>query len=287
MRWDGHAVEARIYAEDPEAGFLPSSGRVVRVRWPSGVRVDTVIAQGDVVSDRYDPLLAKLIAHGSDRADALRRLRAALDETLVLGVRTNLRYLRWLLDQPEMRQGQMRTDTLDRLRPPPSSAIPDHAWRAAGRALLESGPSGTWGGGWRGNTAAVVRIAHDGEERRVELIGPSNAEVAVGGGRAFVDVDGQSEELVLAAAPTVEEAVRHAAAHAGGTAVLVAPMPGRVIAVRVEEGGSVETHAAIVVLEAMKMEHAVVTPLAGTVTRIAVKVGQQVQRGDLLAEVSA
>jgi biotin carboxyl carrier protein len=111
--------------------------------------------------------------------------------------------------------------------------------------------------------------------------------VAVVGGAAFVVVGGQSEELALAMPPSVEEAVRHAAAQAGGIATLTAPMPGRVIAVRASQGESVQAHAALVVLEAMKMEHAVVTPLAGTVTRIAVKVGQQVERGDLLAEVSA
>jgi biotin carboxyl carrier protein len=104
---------------------------------------------------------------------------------------------------------------------------------------------------------------------------------------AHVDVDGQSLELSLAAPPSIEEAVRHAAAHAGGVAALTAPMPGRVIAVRAAEGASVQAHQPLVVIEAMKMEHAVVTPIAGTVTSVAVKVGQQVQRGDLLAEVSA
>jgi len=104
---------------------------------------------------------------------------------------------------------------------------------------------------------------------------------------AYADVEGQSLELSLAMPPSVEEAVRHAAAHAGGVAALTAPMPGRVIAVRAAEGASVLAHQALVVIEAMKMEHAVVTPLAGTVTRMAVSVGQQVQRGDLLAEVSA
>jgi biotin carboxyl carrier protein len=125
------------------------------------------------------------------------------------------------------------------------------------------------------------------EERRVEVSSTGSVAVAVDGATAHVDVEGQSLELSLATAPSVEEAVRHAAAHAGGSAVLIAPMPGRVIAVRAAEGASVVAHQAIVVVEAMKMEHAVVTPLAGTLTRVAVAVGQQVQRGDLLAEVSA
>jgi excisionase family DNA binding protein len=287
VHWRGHAIEARIYAEDPDAGFLPASGHIARLRWPSGVRVDTAIKEGDLVSDRYDPLLAKVIAHGRTRGEALGGLCDALDKTLLLGVRTNLRYLRWLLDQPVMRDGEMHTDTLEKLSLPAPGQPSEEAWRAAAIALLEAGPRGAWGGGWRANAPAAVRLRHGEEERRVELAGSSSAEVAVLGGAAFVDVGGQSEELTLAMPPSVEEAVRHAAAQAGGIATLTAPMPGRVIAVRASHGAWVQAHTALVVLEAMKMEHAVVTPLAGTVTRIAVKVGQQVERGDLLAEVSA
>jgi excisionase family DNA binding protein len=287
VRWTGHAVEARLYAEDPDAGFLPATGRVLRLRWPSGVRVETALREGDLVSDRYDPLLAKLISHGSSRSDALARLRAALDETLVLGVRTNLRFLRWLLDQPVMRNGEVRIDTLGNLPIPPPPVPGEGAWSTAAAALLDAAPHGPWGGGWRTAATAAVRMRHGEEERRVELRDAGEADVAVEGGVAHVDVEGQSLELALAMPPSVEEAVRHAAAHAGGVATLTAPMPGRVIAVRAAEGGSVIAHQALVVIEAMKMEHAVVTPLAGTVMRVAVKVGQQVQRGDLLAEVSA
>ncbi len=287
VRWSGHAVEARLYAEDPDAGFLPASGRLLRLCWPDGVRVDSGVREGDAVSDRYDPLLAKVIAHGRTRDEALARLRAALAQTRVLGVRTNLRFLRWLLDQPVMRDGQVRTDTRGRLPLPPPPEPDDAAWNAAARALLASGPHGPWSGGWRVAAPAAVRMRFGAEERRVELRGGESLAVAVDGGTAHVDVDGQSLELSLAEAPSIEEAVRHAAAHSGGTATLTAPMPGRVVAVRAAEGASVVAHQAIVVIEAMKMEHAVVTPLAGTLTHVAVAVGQQVQRGDLLAEVSA
>ncbi len=285
VRWSGHAIEARLYAEDPDAGFLPAAGRILRLQWPDGVRVDTGIRAGDVVSDRYDPLLAKLIAYGGTRREALSRLRAALDETLVLGVRTNLRFLRWLLDQPVMGDGQVRTDTLARLTMPPP-ALPDAAWAGAASALLEAGGHGPWTGGWRGAAPAAVRLRRGDDELRVEPLAGS-VTVAVDGGTAYVDVEGQSTEFSLATPPSVEEAARHAAAHAGGSAVLTAPMPGRVIAIRAAEGASVIAHQPIVVIEAMKMEHGVVTPLAGTLTRVAVSVGQQVQRGDLLAEVSA
>jgi excisionase family DNA binding protein len=287
VRWSGHAIEARLYAEDPDAGFLPATGRLLRLRWPGEIRVETGVREGDLVSDRYDPLLAKLIAHAPTRAEALARLCDALDETLVLGVRTNLRFLRWLLDQPVMRDGEVRTDTLATLGMPPAPIPDDAAWSDAAAALLEQEPAGPWSGGWRGAGTAAVRMHCGDEERRVELAGSGTSEVVVEGGVAHVDVEGQSLELSLAMPPSVEEAVRHATAHAGGSAALIAPMPGRVIAVRAVEGASVLAHQALVVIEAMKMEHAVVTPLAGTVTRIAVTVGQQVQRGDLLAEVSA
>jgi acetyl-CoA/propionyl-CoA carboxylase biotin carboxyl carrier protein len=287
VRWSGHAIEARLYAEDPDAGFLPATGRLLRIRWPGGVRVETGVREGDLVSDRYDPLLAKLIAHGPTRSEALTGLRAALDETLVLGVRSNLRFLRWLLDQPVMRDGKVRIDTLAHLTMPSAPELSDAAWSAAASALAEAGPHDSWGGGWRGAAPASVRVQYGDEERRIELGEPPAAEVAVEDGVAYVDVEGQSLELSLAAPPSVEEAVRHAAAHAGGMAALTAPMPGRVIAVRAAEGASVQAHQPLVVIEAMKMEHAVVTPMAGTVTSVAVKVGQQVQRGDLLAEVSA
>ncbi|MGZ6372246.1 MAG: ATP-binding protein, partial [Candidatus Limnocylindria bacterium] len=287
VRSAGHAIEARIYAEDPDAGFLPATGRVLRLRWPDGVRVETGIRESDVVSDRYDPLLAKVIAHGRTRAEALTTLRSSLDQTVILGVRTNLRFLRWLLDQPVMRDGEMRIDTIASLALPPAPVPAASAWSAAGSALLEAGPFGPWAGGWRTAAPAAARMRFGDEERRVELGVPAGPEVAVEGGIAHVDVDGQSLALSLAMPPSVDEAVRHAAAHAGGVAALTAPMPGRVIAVRAAEGEPVVAHQPVVVIEAMKMEHAVATPLAGTVTRLAVRVGQQVQRGDLLAEVSA
>ena len=287
VRWSGHAIEARLYAEDPDAGFLPATGRLLRLRWPEGVRLETGVVEGDLVLDRYDPLLAKIIAHAPTRPEALAKLRSALEETLVLGVRTNLRFLRWLLDTDVMRDGEVRIDTLAQLDLPTAPEPDPNAWSAAASALLASRQASPWGGGWRGGAVAAARLRFGDEERRVEVGAGDTVAVALDDDTAHVDVEGQSLELSLAEPPSVEEAVRHAAAQAGGTAALIAPMPGRVIAVRVASGTSVSAHQPIVVIEAMKMEHAVVTPLAGTVTRLGVVVGQQVQRGDLLAEVSA
>jgi len=290
----GHAVEARLYAEDPAAGFLPATGRIAHLRWPQTIRVDAGFDAGDDVSDRYDPMLAKLIAHGPTREAALDRLRTALAETQVLGVRTNLAFLRWLVDQPIVRDGEVRTDAIEALQLPDPEDPSDEAWRTAAVAAVAGGllPGGVWGGGWRSNAPPVVRVRCAEEERTVELpVDPEPPPPAVAvdsaSGEVHVDVAGQSVAFALAPAPTVDEAVRHAASHADGHAVLIAPMPGRVIALRVAEGASVEAHAPVVVIEAMKMEHAVVSPLTGIVRRIAVREGQQVQRGDVLAEVSA
>jgi acetyl-CoA/propionyl-CoA carboxylase biotin carboxyl carrier protein len=289
----GHAMEVRLYAEDPEHGFLPAAGSILALDWPRDIRVETGIRAGDLVTDRYDPMLAKLIAHGATRAETLERMRAALGETRVLGVRTNLRFLRWLLDQPVMREGEVRTDTIGEMSVPGPPRAGDEAWRAAATAARAAGllPGDEWGGGWRLNAPPSVRLRLGEEERRVALTAAAADGVAVAAdpaaGAVHVEVEGQSLEFRVAAPPTVEEAVRHAGVHGAEHAVLSAPMPGRVIAVRVAEGASVQAHQAVVVLEAMKMEHAVVTPLAGTLTRLAVAEGQQVQRGDVLAEVSA
>jgi excisionase family DNA binding protein len=298
VRLVGHAIEARLYAEDPEAGFLPATGPLLALRWPTGpgVRVDAGVIAGDRVSDRYDPMLAKIICHGRDRGEALARLRAALDQTEVLGVRTNLRFLRWLLAQPVARDAQLRTDTIAELDLPRAPVPGDEAWQAAARALLAAPVerAGPWGGGWRPNAPASLRLVAGPEERRVTLEASpegsapedSARPVIVEDGVAYAAIEGQTVEFRIARPPSVEEAVRHAAT-AEGHAALVAPMPGRVVAVRVAEGEPVAANAPVVVIEAMKMEHAVTAPFPATVTRVLVSEGQQVRRGDLLAEVTA
>jgi acetyl-CoA/propionyl-CoA carboxylase, biotin carboxylase, biotin carboxyl carrier protein len=285
-RLSGHAIEVRLYAEDPEHGFLPASGRIVDVAWPDGVRVDTGIRAGDVVSDRYDPMLAKLIVHAPTRPAALARLREALDATRLLGVTTNLRYLRWLLRSDPMRAGEVRTDTLAALGVPEPPQLAEEDWQRAAVALGSGESAGPWGGAWRLNAPPALRLRAADEERSV-LVAPGVEPALTDGAGAFVDLDGRSVTITVAPPPTVEEAVRHAAAATDGHAILTAPMPGRVIAVRARNGSAVEAGSPVVVIEAMKMEHAVATPIAGTVDRIAVAEGQQVQRGDVLAEVSA
>jgi 3-methylcrotonyl-CoA carboxylase alpha subunit len=292
----GHAIEVRVYAEDAEADFLPATGRVERLAWPTGagIRVDAGIDAGSEVGPRFDPMLAKIAAHGPDRTTALARLEDALDRTIVLGLTTNLRFLRWLVRQDAVRKGQVRIDTLARTWPPDDWAdragIPEGAWQAAGRALAGDG----WLGGWRLNGPARVRLDGEGVQRMVNLP-PGGAEapgrleepdVVVAGSTAHVDVAGRSVPIRLAPAPDVDRAARAASGQLGGGAVeVVAPMPGSILAVHVAGRAAVEAGDAIATLEAMKMEHAVVAPIAGRVTELRVRAADQVTRGDVLAVV--
>jgi acetyl/propionyl-CoA carboxylase alpha subunit len=137
----GHAVEVRLYAEDPRT-FLPQAGRIERLRLPRAIRVDAGVAEGDDVGTRYDPMIAKLIAHGPTRAEALARLRDALAETEVVGVTTNLPFLRWLVAHPALAAGETTTAFLVD-HPPlsePPLRLPEGPWRGAFRLNLPSPP---------------------------------------------------------------------------------------------------------------------------------------------------
>ncbi len=306
-----HAIEVRLYAEDADDGFVPATGRVERLVWPTGtdrhVRVDPGIELGTDVDDRFDPMLAKIIAAGRDRADALRRLEAALDGTTVLGLTTNLRFLRWLVRQPVVRAGEARIDTLDRIWPADAPARvgvpPDAAWSTAARLLDRAGPAeqggaaadgrstdpDPWAGGWRLNARPRIRIAaEDGTERTVEVpidpLGVQPAAVVGPDGSVHVDIGGRSVAFRVAPAPDVERAARAAGHHGPTSGEVVSPMPGSVLAVHVAVGATVEAGDPIVTLEAMKMEHVVVAPVAGTIVELAVRVADQVRRGQILAQ---
>ena len=167
----GHAVEVRLYAEDAENGFLPATGRIEALRWPAGegIRVDAGIELGSEIGGRFDPMLAKIVAWGPDRAAALARLAGALDGTVVLGLVTNLRFLRWLVRQPVVLDGQARTDVLTRIWPPDTwtemTEIPEEAWVAAAAELVaDTDPGDPWAGGWRLNAPRSVRVASDDDD---------------------------------------------------------------------------------------------------------------------------
>jgi excisionase family DNA binding protein len=314
VRIDGHAIEARLYAEDPWNGFLPAAGPVLGVRWPSGpgLRVDAGIGLGDEVGTRYDPLLAKLIATASDRDTALTNLRDALATTRILGVTTNRQFLAALLAVPEVAIGEARTDTVD-TRWHPDTTLPDAAWVSAGSALLELSS-----GGFRLNGPRHLAVEIDGRRHDVAVeIDGRRREVAVGvtavvaagapGARApeaaqetkaafawapdppdgvVLDVDGRAVRARIAPPPTIDSALRAAHHGAAATAAITAPMPGIVAGVRVRAGEAVEAHQVLIVLEAMKMENAVSAPADGVVDRVLVRTGQAVQRGDVLVELA-
>jgi excisionase family DNA binding protein len=289
VRPSGHAIEVRLYAEDPTEGFLPATGRIEALRWPAGegIRVDAGVELGTEIGARFDPMLAKIIAHGPDRGTALGRLTDALDETLVLGLTTNLRFLRWLIRRPEIVDGEARIDTLDRIWPDDEAdrrEISEAAWQAAARLL--------GGGAWRLNALPAIRLAADAVERDVSVepaTDDAGVEAVLADGVVHVDVDGRSVAIRPASPPDVDRAARAAAAHAhvGGAAEVVAPMPGSVLAVHVGVGDTVAGGDPIVTLEAMKMEHVVAASAPGLVAELAVRPGDQVTRGATLATIEA
>jgi acetyl-CoA/propionyl-CoA carboxylase biotin carboxyl carrier protein len=292
IRPSGHAVEVRLYAEDAELDFLPATGTAELLRWPEGdgIRVDAGIDEGSVIGGRFDPMLAKVIAHGADRDEALDRLARALDDTRILGLVTNLRFLRWLVREPVVRDGEARIDTLDRIWPPDDWAdrtrVPDAVWATAARLLAEDTTPSPWAGGWRLNGAPRIRIATDDDARSVtpQPAHTDAATDAVGSGDlVYVDVEGRSVAFRFAPPPDVDRAARAAAAHAsGGASELAAPMPGTVLAVHGRVGDQVDAGQAIITLEAMKMEHLVAAPFAGRLAELAVAPGDQVTRGQML-----
>ena len=206
----------------------------------------------------------------------------------MLGLTTNLRFLRWLVRRPEVIRGEARIDTLDAIWPagPAAFQIPDWAWAEAAR-LLDAG-------GWRLNGPARARLIADeggeGRERTIEpaIEPPDPAAAAIReGDRVHLAVDGRSVAFRVAPPPDVDRAARAAAAHGagGGSSDVVAPMPGAVLAVHAVVGETVEDGAPIVTLEAMKMEHVVGSPSAGQVAELLVGVGDQVVRGQLLGRI--
>ncbi len=321
----GHAVEARVYAEDPAVGFLPTGGDVLGLVEPSapGVRVDSGLAVGTVVGSDYDPMLAKVIAHAVDRPSALSALDRALADTAVLGVTTNVEFLRFLLADPDVVAGRLDTGLLDRRTVDFAAAQPgdDELVAAAAHKWLSSWPvqaGNLWAvpSGWRIGRHApfTVRLRAGERTDHVHLTGTPDAATAVvesGQSRtvsAFFDdgllaltLDGLRTEYRVAAAEgrvwlsragctsvidEVREApVRPDEAHSGD-AELVSPMPGSVVAVNVADGDMVDVGAVVVAVEAMKMEHSLTAPVDGKV-HLLVAVGDQVKVGQPLARITA
>jgi 3-methylcrotonyl-CoA carboxylase alpha subunit len=332
----GHAIEARIYAEDPERGFLPSTGKLIHLVPPhesASVRVDTGVEQGDSITPFYDPMLAKLIVHAPDRAGALARMRAALAEYRIVGVASNVEFLGRLVATASFANADLDTALIEREQAAlfPAAAAPSaDLWRvaalaeverdaAAARAAAERAPdpASPWRAldGWRLNGQAVRRLGfrHSETLREIDL-------AARGPGRWSVSLDGVTSSATVAmhagdrlvvtlderrlAATVVAQGERRHVFLAGESAVLtrvdrlgiegaehdeegaglLAPMPGKVIALLVQPGAAVEKGAPLLVLEAMKMEHTISAPHAGTVKAFRFAAGEQVAEGAELVD---
>jgi propionyl-CoA carboxylase alpha chain len=322
---DGHAIEVRLYAEDVPAGFLPATGTLHRFRIPElpGVRVDTGVEDGSVVGTHYDPMLAKVIARGRTRAEAARTLARALQRAELHGVTTNRDLLVGILREEEFLAG--RTDTGYLTRHPDlvsgkwCSGTTFHA-QAAAAALAsqvvnraEARVLGGLPSGWRNVGGMPQRVAYtlgeetlevayafrrsgldvavDGEPLAARLVSaaPDVVELEIDGVRrrytvhrvpGWSFVDGPDGSAALADVPRFADP--NAVAHAGS---LLAPMPGGVVRVLAAPGDAVAAGQALVVLEAMKMEHTVVAPVDGVVGEVKVGAGDQVETGQVLVVV--
>ncbi len=360
IRFLGHAVEARLYAEVPEAGFLPASGPVLLWREPrgEGVRVESGVTTGDSISPYYDPLLAKIVAYGEDRAEALRKLERALSQTVLLGIPSNRAFLRRLILHPEHLAGQITTGFIDTfrddlmlsasgmLRKTPvdpiavDAAIFAAVWRVTtegepvrwrnnmGRPLLERFIVVEAGDGPSPEGALHVEVAFtpasatrfevvavaEGSRRShsVELRNRQGNEIAaeVDGRRSSATVvagDGDvwwvavNDEMValrwqspFPAPRTRSQGVEAGRGQAGKRTdfveqpgMVVAPLPGQVVAVHIAVGQMIQRGEPVVVLEAMKMEHIVRATQDGEVIALVVAQGDQVRHGAPLLEIRA
>ncbi|TVT58973.1 MAG: acetyl/propionyl/methylcrotonyl-CoA carboxylase subunit alpha [Azoarcus sp. PHD] len=330
----GHALEARIYAEDPDKGFLPSTGKLVHLAPPAEglhVRVDTGVEEGDEISPHYDPMIAKLIVWDVNRDRALARMLQALADYRVVGVSNNIEFLSRLTACPAFSTADLDTGLIEREKSylfPEGEVVPDEVFqvaalaellreteRAAKAAVRDPDPRSPWHArdGWRMNATAqrTLMFRHGEAEHsvnvsylpgayrlecngrsvvargelnprgllRVDLDGMRlDATVIAAAGRRHVFVQGRAWQLAAI------DPLHHSGEGGGSEGGLLAPMPGKVIALVAAEGAKVEKGAPLLILEAMKMEHTINAPAAGTVKAFRFAVGDQVGDGAELVE---
>ncbi len=302
---DGHAFEARLYAEDPQNGFLPSTGKIWHLAWPQAaafqnapqaLRIDSGVQGGDTITPYYDPMIAKIIAHGKTRNEALNRLEQALLSIKIAGPKTNLDFLRRLTAHGDFREGDFDTGFIDRnmeqLVPPIDTACLE---TIALGALLKTGMPerraskvGTkwknpWRNPWRNSArppAMNYKIEFEGEEKtvRAEDVAPGDVEVVKAGEDIYLLSKGRQ---YFARWPDPQQHMQDD----GLQGALKAPMNGKVTLVHVKEGDDVQSGDRLLVIEAMKMEHAIITKKSGKVMKILTQIGEQVQQGAPLIEV--
>ncbi|MEU9637457.1 biotin carboxylase N-terminal domain-containing protein [Streptomyces tendae] len=301
----GHAVEARLYAEDPANGWAPQTGRLHRLAVPDGIRLDTGYTDGDDIGVHYDAMLAKAVAHAPTRAEAVRRLAGALERTAIHGPATNRDLLVRSLRHEEFTSGRMDTGFYDRHLADLTRSAPDPLAPLAAALADARANGGRFGGGWRNlpSQPQVKRYAMAGEEHevryehtrtgltaegvRVVHAGPERVVLETDGVRRRFDVARYGDQIHvnatrLTALPRFPDPT---AQHAPGS--LLAPMPGTVVRVAegLTEGTTVQAGQPLLWLEAMKMEHRITAPVTGKLTELPVSPGRQVEVGALLAVV--
>jgi 3-methylcrotonyl-CoA carboxylase alpha subunit len=288
----GWAMEARLYAEDPAHEFLPSTGRLDHFQLGRGIRIDTGVEEGDRISPYYDPMIAKLIARGATRDEAIGRLVDSLEQVEIWPVRTNAGFLALCADDPDFRAGAVDTafipSRIDRLVPDPEP--PEGVWNLAATALLAS----SFGNGEEGDPWDSLRgfRANAGDDLKVALSHGGAARVVDAGGdpplEGIATAVGENV-LVFSAGQAFAFTLPGAGGGAGGGAALdgalLSPMPGRVISVEVGQGDRVSKGQKLLTLEAMKMEHSLVAPFDGVVAELEAVEGGQVSEGTLLVRV--
>ncbi|MGP3958702.1 acetyl/propionyl/methylcrotonyl-CoA carboxylase subunit alpha [Nonomuraea sp. 3N208] len=329
VRLDGHAVEARVYAEDPARGFLPTGGRVLLLREPGGaatsdVRVDSGLVQGGVVGSEFDPMLSKVVAWAPDREAALRALDRALAGTAVLGVVTNVPFLRALAAHPAVVAGELDTGLVERVLPGliPGVDVQDEVLAAAGlvfHALPRGDDPWEVTDGWRVGERAwttwrlesrdgvhAVQVRGLPEESAEVLINGQKvaARVRKGGAGLVVTVGGRTEHylhvrdadtLWLGKDGRAWAFTRHLigdpgdrpGAAAAGDGVVRSPMPGTVLVVKAQVGERVSKGQPLVIVEAMKMEHTVTAPCDGVLSELPAEAGRPVDMDAVLAVVTS
>jgi 3-methylcrotonyl-CoA carboxylase alpha subunit len=309
---NGHAFEARLYAEDVPKGFLPATGTLSHLAFPTGCRADSGVRPGDEISPWYDPMIAKVITHGPTRALALRRLARALEETEVAGTVTNLAFLGALARHEGFARGDVDTGLIardiDALVVVPVAGPREVAWAAmAGLGLLEEGPRDAGFVLWQPLEREVVLI-HAGEEIAVRLRTLSASAHDLRVGETWVAarcVDGRWRLDGQPAAPVAVDGARvtvfaqyglvfdlvdplaREGAAGGDAALIEAPMPGLVKAVYAEAGQPVAKGDRLAVLEAMKMEHSLLAARDGVVAEVLARAGDQVSAGAALIRLEA
>jgi 3-methylcrotonyl-CoA carboxylase alpha subunit len=292
LQIDGWAMEARLYAENPTAGFLPSTGPLRHLRLPPGLRIDSGIEEGGEVTGHYDPMLAKLIVHGPNRRAAARKLAAACADVEVWPVRTNAAFLARVAGDAAFVAGDIDTGFIERraatLIPAPEPS--EEVVQATARALLHEGEleCGPWGNliGFRQNAAACSRVdVAVGAAAYWVAIDPARPGDSV----SIASIDGQRVLFRRGEAWPfgMPDSVRAAGAVQVSDGALQSPMPGRIVSVAVRLGQSVAKGQTLLTLEAMKMEHALIAPFDGTVAELAVSIGDQVAENVTLARIAS